>query len=144
MEYEQRPNFVPHNGEVCFIDTDQSGLKVKIGDGQTTFAQLPYEFANITTGYYYDSNFYYDQEHTSLIGKYTEVIYVDLLTGFIYTCDGDRYTQLNTVPLATSEQAGIMKLYNTTGSNEDGTMTQKSISEMIDVVPSSERLIIYR
>ena len=31
----------PIKGEVCLIDTS-NGLKIKVGDGDTTFANLPY------------------------------------------------------------------------------------------------------
>ena len=33
------------------------------------------------------------------------------------------------LPAASSETAGILKLYKTTGNSEDGSMTQKSITE---------------
>ena len=35
------------------------------------------------------------------------------------------------MPNATVDVAGVMKLYKTTGDNEDGTMTQKSITAEI-------------
>lgn len=36
------------------------------------------------------------------------------------------------IPGATANQAGILKLYNTHGSNTDGTITQKYFTEAID------------
>ena len=50
---------------------------------------------------------------------------------FYYSDDDKSYHSLVNIPIATSETAGIMKLYNTTGDNEDGTMTQKSITSEI-------------
>jgi len=34
--------FIPANGEVCFVDVAGYGLRTKVGDGSSTFAQLPY------------------------------------------------------------------------------------------------------
>ena len=53
--------------------------------------------------------------------------------------DGTVYT-LNTSPTvnqATSSTAGIMKLYSSTGSNTDGTMTQAAIKAAIDAINTS-------
>lgn len=53
--------------------------------------------------------------------------------------DGTVYT-LNTSPTvnqATSSTAGIMKLYSSTGSNTDGTMTQAAIKAAIDAIDTS-------
>lgn len=36
------------------------------------------------------------------------------------------------LPTASTETAGIMKLYSTTGENVDGTMTQKAITDELD------------
>lgn len=43
-----------------------------------------------------------------------------------------QYQIENTLPIATDTVAGIAKLYNTTGSNTDGSMTQKSITDALD------------
>ena len=122
-EYNNHPDFIPKKGEVCFVDTIRSGLRMKIGDGINYFSDLPYEFANITTGYYYNGNFYYDENHSAVATGYAGVLYVDLSNSYVYRYINSAYVQLYPVPQATSEVAGIMKLYNTTGNNEDGAMT---------------------
>ena len=52
------------------------------------------------------------------------------------------------MPIATSEEPGIIKLYNTTGNAVDGTMTQKAISDELDLrykasVDSDNELLIF-
>lgn len=53
--------------------------------------------------------------------------------------DGTVYTlnTSSTVNQATSSTAGIMKLYSSTGSNTDGTMTQAAIKAAIDAIDTS-------
>lgn len=41
------------------------------------------------------------------------------------------------IPNATEEREGIMKLYKGSGQNEDGTMTQKAITDGIDDIEFS-------
>ena len=47
----------------------------------------------------------------------------------MYIYNEEQYMIINTVPYASSADAGILKLYDTTGSNTDGTMTQKAITD---------------
>ena len=59
-----------------------------------------------------------------------------------WTTDGKlgwnpEYQLENVLPDATDTEKGIMKLYNATGQNIDGTMTQKSISDAIDSIQQS-------
>jgi len=35
-------SFIPANGEVVLVDTAKDGLRAKVGDGFSTFAQLQY------------------------------------------------------------------------------------------------------
>lgn len=41
------------------------------------------------------------------------------------------------LPTASAETAGIMKLYSTTGENVDGTMTQKAITDELNTKVSA-------
>lgn len=50
-------NFTPLKGEVCLIETSE-GLKVKIGDGETLFQNLP-----ILVG---EKHYFYNSEDESL------------------------------------------------------------------------------
>ena len=60
--------FIPANGEVVLVDTAGKGLRAKVGDGITTWANLNYtdeglrqEIQNvIIRGYYHEGLFYTD------------------------------------------------------------------------------------
>jgi hypothetical protein len=148
--------FIPENGEVCFVDVAGYGLRTKVGDGVSTFAQLPYADETIlqsidsliVKGYFYQGNFYYDATHTTLLGGMIGRIYIDAVSSKIYTYNGVGYeTPSGSLPNATAELAGAVKLYDTTGQNDDGTMTQRAITNELnekfemDVVKEEEMVI---
>lgn len=148
--------FIPAKGEVCFVDVAGYGLRTKVGDGSSTFAQLPYldettlQTINslIVKGYYYQNQFYYNNQHTELVEAIIGRVYVDNITGKIYGFDGfDYITQGGDIPRATSQTVGIAKLYNETGQNTDGSMTQQAITNELnekfemDVVEEEEMII---
>ena len=59
--------FIPKKGEVCLVDTEFYGLRAKIGDGFTSFANLEYTDENnnvILVGYYFNGSFYTDSTYT--------------------------------------------------------------------------------
>ena len=77
-----------------------------------------------------------------------KTIYIDATTSKIYTYNGIKYeTQVNSLPNATAEVAGAVKLYDQMGQNTDGTMTQKAITKELnekfemDVVEEEEMVI---
>ena len=148
--------FIPENGEVCFVDVAGYGLRTKVGDGVSTFAQLPYVDETILNtinsliikGYYYQEEFYYDSNHTEVMEHIIGRVCIDNVTGIIYSYDGIGYiTQGNNVPKADDKNAGIAKLYNETGQNTDGSMTQQAITNELnekfemDVVEEEEMII---
>lgn len=148
--------FVPVKGEVCFVDVAGYGLRVKVGDGVTTFAQLAYMDeallqtidSLIVKGYYYQGQFYADIEHTVLIDAMIGRLYIEAATSKLYTYNGVEYTTSTaSLPNATAEVAGIMKLYDQTGQNTDGTMTQKAITNELsekfemDVLKEEEMIV---
>ena len=70
--------FIPKKGEVCLVDTELYGLRVKIGDGFTSFANLEYTDENnnvILVGYYFNGNFYTDSTYTVELEKGEHHIY---------------------------------------------------------------------
>ena len=81
----------------------------------------------------------------SMINK----IYIDKPRRKIYYYDGIEYIPVtDTLITASSEEAGIMRLYNTVGQNIDGTMTQKAITDELDLrykanIDSDEELLIF-
>ena len=132
-EFNYPTTYVPRNGEVLLIDTPTKGLQVKVGNGTSTFTQLDYYASDIIVrGYYFEDKFYSDNNHENLITGSNLKIYVDISTSRLYIYNEEQYTIINTVPYASSADAGILKLYNTTGSNTDGTMTQKAITDQLN------------
>ena len=139
-DYDQ--SFVPLKGEILLVDTASDGLRTKVGDGVNTFAQLSYTdeaVRNLITevvlqGYYYSGAFYEDAEHTELYEPYNYKIYIDKPTLDVYCYDSGEaeYQKLVNIPSASSSTAGIMKLYTGTGTNTDGTISQKGISDELD------------
>ena len=132
-EFNYPTTYVPRNGEVLLIDTPTKGLQVKVGNGTSTFTQLDYYASDIIVrGYYFENKFYSDNNHENLITGSNLKIYVDISTSKLYIYNEEQYTIINTVPYASSTNAGILKLYDTTGSNTDGTMTQKAITDQLN------------
>jgi hypothetical protein len=148
--------FIPVNGEVCLVDVAGYGLRTKVGNGVSTFAQLPYAdeaiLQNINSlivkGYFYQGKFYTDAGHTELIEGVIGRIYIDAISSKLYTYNGINYeTQNGSLPNATAETAGAVKLYDQMGSNTDGTMTQRAITNELnekfemDVVEEEEMVV---
>ena len=149
--------FVPSNGEVCLIDVAGYGLRMKVGDGTSVLAQLPYTdetilnniYSLIVKGYLYQNEFYSDIEHTKPLEKIIGRIYIEAINGKLYTFNGTNYeTQTGSIPNATATVSGTVKLYDQIGQNTDGTMTQKAITdELNDKIEMSfvkeEEMIIF-
>lgn len=148
--------FIPENGEVCFVDVAGYGLRTKVGDGTSTFAQLPYIDETvlhtidslIVKGYFYQGNFYYDAAHTALLVGMIGRIYIDAVSSKLYIFNGINYETSNgSLPNATAEIAGAVKLYDVKGQNIDGTITQRLFTEEInekfemDVIEEEEMII---
>lgn len=137
-DYNYSATYVPQNGEVLLVDVAGQGLKCKVGDGTTPFAALPYEFEGgsssnlIAAGYYKDGKLYTDNTYTVEITPTVGVIYIDQSTSKIYSTDGSSFGGIeDSLPTASTTVAGLVKLYDTTGENTDGTMTQKAITHAI-------------
>lgn len=152
--YEKiKSSFIPANGEICLVDTARSGLRAVCGDGKTSFGELDFMDNLFIKGYSKDGFFYTDANYTNLCKTNTNILYIDIPTSSLYYFDGQKYQEIsrNTVPtanMATDTTPGIMKLYSTTGYNEDGTMSQKAITEELEekveiTLNIEEELIIF-
>lgn len=155
--YEKvKDTFIPLNGEVCLVDVAGYGLRTKVGDGTSTFANLPYADETIlqsidnviVKGYFYQEKFYLDATHTKLLEGLLGRVYIDSASSKLYTYNGINYEAFITkLPSATADTAGIMKLYDKPGQNTDGTMTQQAITKELnekfemDVVADEEMVI---
>ena len=148
--YEKiKDTFVPANGEICLVDTARNGLRAVCGDGITAFGKLNYLNDFIQYGYYHEDNFYEDSAFSIEVDSYTTRLYIDLKTSQLYYFNGKAYQKLNTnLELASEQLAGVMKLYSTTGDNEDGTMTQRAITKELGekvelTINMDEEMIIF-
>ena len=129
--------FVPAFGEVCFVDTARSGLRAVVGDGVTVFDNLKFAddifvkaYFNKADGKFYKSADFVEEE----IGN-TNRIYIDLNNpNHIYYYNGVDYVVIGAgkLPTASSEVAGVMKLYNNKGDNIDGAISQFAFTQEIN------------
>lgn len=125
------------DGEVALVETAK-GIRIKVGDGSTTFANLEYIDAqeinnSIEHGYFLNGKFYTDSTYTVELIASVSKVYIDKNSDIVYTYNGSKYVSINdTLPNATSEVAGIMKLYSNKGNEINGTMTQKAITENLN------------
>ena len=146
-------SFIPANGEVVLVDTAKDGLRAKVGDGYSTFAQLQYTDADLRNtvlhGYFYQNNFYQDAMHSVLMNGMINKIYIDDAARKLYFFDGTQYITIqDTLVTATAQTPGVVKLYGTTGQNIDGTMTQKAITDELDLryktsIDSNNELLVF-
>lgn len=130
--------FIPCNGEVVLVDTARDGLRAKVGDGYSTYAQLQFVDEDIRNavlqGYYMNGIFYKDPTLNTPFPNMINKIYIDKIHSSIYYFNGSQYIPvIDTLNRASADAAGIMKLYSTTGQNTDGTMTQKAITDELDL-----------
>lgn len=146
-------SFIPANGEVVLVDTAKDGLRAKVGNGYSTFAQLQYTDADLRNtvlhGYYYNSKFYQDNMHQVAMSGMINKIYIDDSMRKLYYFDGEQYVSIqDNLVTATAEIPGVVKLYSTTGQNIDGTMTQKAITDELDLrykasIDSNDELLVF-
>lgn len=140
-------SFVPEKGEVCLVDTTDQGLCAKVGDGVSSYGDL--EFTNLI---FERVNF--QEKNAYVLGKLVtpnlNKIYIDIENpNNLYYYNGFGYTLIGShVSTATPDTAGIVKLYKTKGQNEDGTMTQKAITDNLNKkveasVDAEEELVIF-
>ena len=130
--------FIPANGEVVLVDTARDGLRAKVGNGYSTYAELNFTDADLRNavlhGYFYEGKFYRDLVHSVQMIPMINKIFIDDSTRKIYFYNGESYQNIQTTfTTASSIEPGLVKLYATTGQNTDGTMTQKAITDELDL-----------
>ena len=133
--------FIPKSGEICLVDTSRQGLCAIVGDGSATYGDLlakGYVNDIFIKGFYLNGTFYNVKENptdVNILDKNVNKIYIDLNNkNNIYYYDGENFVLIGigNLPTASADTAGVVKMYNVTGSNEDGTMRQKSITEELE------------
>lgn len=133
--YKQK---TPVNNEVCLVDVPGKGIRVKVGDGITSFNDLPYiDDAVLNTvdnlivkGYFHEGAFYKNSAHAELLENIQGRVYIDIVTSKTYGFNGTSYE--STVVKATAATAGIVKLYDELGTNTDGAMTQRAVTDELN------------
>lgn len=130
-----KDSFIPAAGEPCVtLDGDNVG-QIKIGNGVTPWGALTYICDNnnvILLGYYLNGKFYTDSTYTVEVEKSESKLYIDKNAHSVYIWNGENYIPPS--PQATETIAGMMKLYQTSGNNTDGTMSQKVITEGVNTI----------
>lgn len=136
-----KDTLIPLHGEIIIVEFEDGDIRYKVGDGSTTYANLKFADQTIrdqvtgivVQGYYYEGQFYTTTAHNIKIVPYSYKMYIDLASSdlYYYSDDDSTYHGLANCKSATSTTPGIMKLYEETGENTDGTMTQKSITSEI-------------
>lgn len=137
-----KDTFIPANGEVVLIDTNLNGLRAKVGDGINKLVDLPFTDEKILNnidvinrGYYLNDNFFTDSTYTTSLPRELNKIYIDNSTKVIYYYDGVQYISINdTLPAASDVVAGVSKLYQTGGQHEDGSMSQKAVTNGVQSI----------
>lgn len=144
--------FIPSNGEICLVDTSKDGLRVKVGDGKTVWRELEYADEFVVKGYYNEGKFYKDNLFTKPINGAVQKLYIDLKTHKIYFYENDTFLTptvgVTIDDIATSDRPGVVKLYDELGEAEDGTLSQKALTEelaeKVEVsLNKSEELLIF-
>lgn len=128
--------FVPMDGEICIVETNDFGLRFKVGNGVSTFAVLPYvdDYQVFERGYYvpeYDC-FFREESKINIIPAISKKMYFDAFTGEVYRRESNAYEKVLGTPVVDSNKAGLVKLFSSRGTAIDGTMTQYAISNAID------------
>ena len=131
--YEKvKDTFIPAKGEVCLVDTARLGLCVKVGDGVSTYGSLEYVNTIFQMVTFVEGKAFVNDKEIAPSGN---KIYIDANnTNDLYYYNGVEFVLIGSgsLPAASAETAGIMKLYSTTGENVDGTMTQKAITDELN------------
>lgn len=139
--YEKvKDSFIPEKGEICLVDTAKQGLCVIVGDGVSTYGSLEYENTIFQRAYFIGEKIFKDVDGTQEITPNENKIYIDANnTNDLYYYNGVEFVLIGpgSLPTASAETAGIMKLYSTTGENVDGTMTQKAITDELNTKVSA-------
>lgn len=134
--YEKvKDSFIPEKGEICLVDTAKQGLCVIVGDGVSTYGSLEYENIIFQRAYFIGEKIFKDVDGTQEITPNENKIYIDANNpNALYYYNGVEFVGIGpgSLPVASAETAGIMKLYSSSGENTDGTMTQKAITDVLN------------
>ena len=104
-----------------------------LDDAEIPIEKVQWENAIIVRGYLFEGQFYQDEEHRIKYVPYEYKIYVDITSSTIFIYNGENYiAAVANVPFADQNLAGIAKLYQSTGANTDGSISQKIVTEELN------------
>lgn len=84
----------------------------------------------ILLGYFYNNKFYEDNSYTTELAQKENKLYIDIDTNKIYYFKSNVFKETTvSLPNASSENAGVLKIYAEPGIQEDGSITQKFFTE---------------
>lgn len=129
-DWSKATNFVPFRGELIIYDTPGTSPKIKVGDGETLVDSLPFanDFENTIIGIKTENKAI---EKKQLLADGAEETYLVNAEVITYTF-GDGRTVVSTAvntDLASETAAGVVYLFNSTGSSTKGAMTQKATTD---------------
>lgn len=143
-----RANLVLQSGEVAIVHTPFNGIQIKIGDGEKPFTQLPYEtFGLLCKGKLLSNTEFREKDQVTLAKPDDHILFLDITSGKMHYWDGTKYCPVGSgseVPIASDTVVGIAKLYSTiSGTNEDGSVTQKAINKAFTDVESAANNLLF-
>ena len=128
---------LPESGEdgiVYLVPTQVSGQYDEYVWKDSQFKKLNTRIISdiITEGYYFANVFWKDSGHSTRLPDKIDCIYLDIpnSTLYYYNTVDQGYKQFLSINIgpATPTTPGVMKLYETTGDNTDGTISQAVIT----------------
>ena len=87
-------------------------IKVSGTDKTNTYMTKGGSYDGVTSGYFFEGNFYSDAEHKTLMNKKNNYVYVDISTGDTYSCKGSKYTKNNDIKFFTVSTKGLLTANN--------------------------------
>lgn len=103
-----------------------NGVATLDASGLVPSSQLPSYVDDVIEGYFYNSKFYKESAHTTVITGESGKIYTDIPTGKIYRWSGTTFVSIsNPLDIATTEEAKA-------GTDDTKAMTPKKVKEAIE------------
>ena len=87
-------------------------IKVSGTDKTNTYMTKGGSYDGVTSGYFFEGNFYSDAEHKTLMNKKNNYVYVDISTGDTYSCNGSKYIKNNDIKFFTVSTKGLLTANN--------------------------------
>lgn len=143
-----RSNIILQNGEVAIVSTPFNGTKVKIGDGRHTFNELSYDtFGLLVEGFKNSDTQFVYSDNSTIVDPQSHLLFLDRNTGFMFYWNNiqEKYLYVNKNEIATSETAGIAKIYdNIRGQNTDGSVTQAALNTAFTRVQNAANQVVFQ